>query len=186
MVDSDDKDKDPLTNLITGKVAVIFGPADIRDTAVLEYAVKIAAGSGLPNMLAVGIRPDIIVTDLDGDIELLSELNEKGAVIVVQAHGDNIDIMKVVVPKFIGPVLGTTQVEEVRGLMNFGGYTDGDRAVFLAMYHGAKEVILKGFDFDKPVEKAGANPEVKLKKLVYAKELIEYASDHFSVEVIQD
>ena len=184
MVGLNDVDNVALSNLISGKVGIIFGPADIQDTVDPEDAIRIAAGSGLPNMLAVGIGPDIIVTDLDGDPEALFELNRQGAVVIVHAHGDNIDRMMAVVPMLPGPVYGTTQVEETRGIHNYGGFTDGDRAVFLAMALGAKEVMLRGFDFNAPVEKARANPEVKRKKLDYARELIDFASAHYGIEVV--
>jgi uncharacterized Rossmann fold enzyme len=175
-----------LTDQISGRIVEVYGPAKLDEPQIHEETVKIAAGSGLQNMLESGLRPDIIVTDLDGDIEVLSDLNEQGVAVIIHAHGDNIERMRDVVPGFLGPIIGTTQVQKMGGLHNFGGFTDGDRAVFLAMALGAKEVILKGFDFDAPVEKAGADPEVKKKKLAYAKELIGLASDHFGVGVIQE
>ena len=42
---------------------------------------------------------------------------------------------------------------------NFGGFTDGDRAVFLAVQLGAKKLILAGMDFGKVVSKY-SRPEI--------------------------
>jgi uncharacterized Rossmann fold enzyme len=134
-------------------------------------------------MLESGIRPDIIVTDLDGNVETLMELNEQGIVLVIHAHGDNIEHIQNTVPKFSGPLFGT-QCEEVGNVRNLGGFTDGDRAVFLAMELVASTVVLRGFDFDSPVAKSGADTEIKMKKLAYAKELIEFASNHDGVLVV--
>ena len=50
--------------------------------------------------------------------------------------------------KELNPVIGTTQIEPISDVYNFGGFTDGDRAVFLAEHFGAKEIELVGFDFE--------------------------------------
>ncbi|MDD1659113.1 MAG: hypothetical protein LUP92_02550, partial [Methanomicrobiales archaeon] len=50
---------------------------------------------------------------------------------------------------------------------NFGGFSDGDRAVFLALGLDAGEVVIAGFDLDDP----SVNP-VKRKKLLWARTLL--------------
>ncbi len=57
-------------------------------------------------------------------------------------------------------------------LLNVGGFTDGDRAVFLAEHSGARRILLWGFDFgsvDEPDPGARAR---KLAKLAWAGRLI--------------
>ncbi|HWQ19331.1 MAG TPA: hypothetical protein VN455_06085, partial [Methanotrichaceae archaeon] len=68
--------------------------------------------------------------------------------------------------------LGTCQCRPPEGLFNFGGFTDGDRCVFLARHFGAGSIRLIGFDFSDP----GVTPR-KSKKLGWARRLIETAMD---------
>ncbi len=57
-------------------------------------------------------------------------------------------------------------------LYNFGGFTDGDRAVFLAHHFGSRSIQLLGFDFENVGEKPNCDEKTKLKKLGWAKRLI--------------
>jgi uncharacterized Rossmann fold enzyme len=177
-------DDGQLRNLFGGKTVIIFGPAlDTLAGCPLE-GVKIAAGASASILLKKFELPDVTVTDLDGDVSDQLKASQNGAITVIHAHGDNMDALREQVGKFKGPVLGTCQVEEVKPLRNFGGFTDGDRAVFLAGHFGAKKIILLGFDFEKPVVKKGKDPAVKKKKLAYAKELIDFAARHFDVDIV--
>lgn len=175
--------EEELASLLRGREAVVFGPAapHIPDRQNQAY---IAAGSGLSAMLDLEIVPDMVVTDLDGNVEALCKVNEQGAIAVVHAHGDNIDKIEQYVPSLKGPVCGTTQVRNLRNVHNFGGFTDGDRAVFLALHYDAKNIILSGFDFDNPVIKEGREIEIKRKKLEYAEKLIWFASEHFDAKIV--
>jgi len=100
---------------------------------------------------------------------------------VVHAHGDNIDKLKEYVPR-LEKVLGTCQTEPLDIVYNFGGFTDGDRAAFLAEELGAKEITLVGFDFgdvvgkwSKPHLKEHAPTwESKRKKFEFAQRLLEW------------
>ena len=66
--------------------------------------------------------------------------------------------------------IGTTQTNPFNKIQNFGGFTDGDRAVFLASYFGAKKVILFGMDFGKKIGRQSrtesSDRKIKLKKLL--------------------
>jgi len=130
------------------------------------------------------IWPEIIVTDLDGDVPAQVEAAKKGAIAVLHAHGDNMDAVIEWVPRFSPPVIGTTQAEPFPGIYNFGGFTDGDRAVFMAIHFGARRIILKGFDWDNPTGKPIIDMELKRKKLKYARQLIEWAQKTFETEII--
>ena len=57
--------------------------------------------------------------------------NELGSVIVVHAHGDNIDKLEKYV-KNLKNILGSTQTtEKFKFLINYGGFTDGDSYNFV-------------------------------------------------------
>ncbi len=173
-----------LDSVIRGREVLVCGngPSLPRDLeAVLERRkrlksddlgsdlVFIAADGATTRLLAAGVLPDIIVTDLDGFLPDILAANEDGSAAVVHAHGDNIPALKEYVPRLTG-VLGTTQAEPIEGIYNFGGFSDGDRCVFLARRFGAKKIKLIGFDYDDP-----AVPPVKKMKLRWAKRLVAMA-----------
>ncbi|MBW6471049.1 MAG: DUF115 domain-containing protein [Methanosarcinaceae archaeon] len=114
-----------------------------------------------------GVVSDVIVTDLDGDVKKEIVANKKGALAVVHAHGDNIDKIKKYVPRLRG-VIGSTQANPLENVYNFGGFTDGDRCVYLAKEFGAVSITLVGFDFDDVNVS-----DMKKKKLGWAKLLID-------------
>ncbi|HVX03012.1 MAG TPA: 6-hydroxymethylpterin diphosphokinase MptE-like protein [Nitrososphaera sp.] len=135
--------------------------------------VKIAADGAVQALLENKIKPDIVVTDLDGDSASLQKAAKSGAVMVVHAHGDNIDMLKKLVPKF-KKVLGTTQVMPVDNVYNFGGFTDGDRCVFLAEEFGAKKIVMIGMDFGgASMYKDVKDPELKKRKMQAGRRLLE-------------
>lgn len=106
-----------------------------------------AADGAAAAFLEMGLTPHIVVTDLDGPREVLLEAQRKGALMVVHGHGDNIPALNAYSELFSKPVLGTTQVYPARYVYNFGGFTDGDRCVFLCDEMRCGEVILIGMDF---------------------------------------
>ena len=126
-----------------------------------------AADAAAERFTRRGIRPDAVFTDLDGATEDFLTMNERGTVMVVHAHGDNMPLLRHWVPRFTGPLVGTTQSRPFSPVYNFGGFTDGDRAVFAAHALGARKVRIIGFDLDDPQ----ADP-VKRGKLFWARELL--------------
>jgi uncharacterized Rossmann fold enzyme len=169
-----------MESLIKGKAAIICGNAPCLENDIREKEfnndipsfprkyVVIAADGATSVLLRNAIIPDIVVTDLDGNIADIIYANRLGSIIVVHAHGDNIEVLKKVLPSLNENVICTTQSKPVSpSVHNFGGFTDGDRCVFLAKEFGAKRIELIGFDFeDKNVS------EKKRKKLKWAKRLI--------------
>lgn len=136
-----------------------------------DIQFKVAAGAALNHMVDKGIEPDLVVTDLDGDTELQLRMNRKGIPVVMHAHGDNMGLIKRWSERFDGTVISTCQCEPPKeGIYNFGGFTDGDRAVFLADHFDAKSVTLNGWDFEEPYEE---NDEIKLEKLRWAERLLD-------------
>ncbi|MCU0853209.1 MAG: DUF115 domain-containing protein [Thermoplasmata archaeon] len=133
----------------------------------------IAADSATTVLVEAGIHPEIVVTDLDGIIEDQSELSRKGTTLFLHAHGDNVDPLRRYFGDFPGPVVGTCQCPPPPGLVNFGGFTDGDRAACICAALGARKILLAGFDFDNPSEKVGKNRDVKLRKLEWARKILD-------------
>jgi hypothetical protein len=131
----------------------------------------IAADGAAAVLMNKGIVPHIIVTDLDGDVKAEIKASQAGAVMVVHGHGDNIPIMGSIVPKLCN-VVGSTQTVPLTNVHNFGGFTDGDRCVFLAQELGASAIVLVGFDFTDPHVNAS-----KRKKLEWARKLIDIVLD---------
>ena len=161
-------------------IVSIFGAADslVSDLEKRKpEGTLISAGSATSVVMSKGIVPDIVVTDLDGDIQSQIEASRKGAVTLMHAHGDNIDLIMQYSKEFTGKVILTTQSKPDLVLYNFGGFTDGDRAVCLARHLGARKILLYGFDFDNPSSKMGSDPSVKKKKLQWAKRIIGDSDD---------
>ncbi|MBN1538504.1 MAG: DUF115 domain-containing protein [Candidatus Thermoplasmatota archaeon] len=147
--------------------------------------VLISADGATSALLARSLVPQIIVTDLDGGVEDQVQCLSRGSLMVVHAHGDNINVLKKVVPRLFGSVHGTTQVDPAAGggLENYGGFTDGDRAAFLAQHFKARSITLLGFNFNEVAPKIGEGGlrsesldpeenEFKWKKLAWANILL--------------
>lgn len=186
----DERSASILSNLLSGKklssndelsmmierkeVIVVGGGKNLEKELDKDFSKKvvIAADGTTSALLAEGIVPDVIVTDLDGKIEDQISANKMGAIVAIHAHGDNIEQIKRWAPNFEGKVLGTIQCRPFDALYNFGGFTDGDRAVFLAHHFGARSIKLLGFDFENVGEKPNCDEKTKLRKLEWAKRLI--------------
>ena len=132
----------------------------------------VASGSSVGRLLDRGIRPDVVVTDLDGDIDSQIEASAKGAVTAIHAHGDNGDLIRMYAGSFKGRILLTTQSTPENTVYDFGGFTDGDRAVCMAVHFGAGRIHLRGFDYDDPMPKDGNDPSMKKRKLAWAERII--------------
>ena len=103
--------------------------------------VVIAADGATEMCLDVGIIPDFVVTDLDGNYQSLIRAHLEGSIMVIHAHGDNIDKISSQVPYFSNAI-GTTQNFPLNNVYNFGGFTDGDRSVSLAVEFLAERYYL--------------------------------------------
>ena len=159
-----------------GPVATVFGDAQCLESDMSAHPPEgtlIASGSSVRRLMAMGIRPDVVVTDLDGDIGPQLEASAGGSLTFVHAHGDNADLVRTYAGRFTGPVILTTQSRPENTVFNFGGFTDGDRAVCIAESFGVRKVCLEGFDFDSPSPKQGSDPAVKLRKLSWARRIID-------------
>jgi len=162
---------------VRGERVVVVGNAPSLKPSVvpaLGEALVVSADGASERLADAGVASDVIVTDLDGAPRHAAEASHEGAVVVVHAHGDNRGALERWLPEFdTRNVVGTTQADpdEFDALHNFGGFTDGDRAVFLADEFGADELELAGFDF-------GDATGEKLKKLRWARRLIREVEAH--------
>ena len=179
---SDEAARDLLAELAEpfdhGKLAVLedatvavcgAGPGlrDDLDTARDADAV-VAASTAADVCLEAGVEVDLLVTDLDKNPETARALTEAGVPVAAHAHGDNIDLVREHVPTFdLAWTLPTTQAAPVVPVENFGGFTDGDRAAFLADHAGAANLAFAGWAFDDPSVSSD-----KRRKLAWAERLL--------------
>ena len=169
--------------IIQGKTVFVIGSGPSLSFAIpklkkLKKSIKIAADSSLKPLIDNGIIPDIIVTDLDGNEDTIKKISKTKSIFVIHAHGDNIEKLQMV--KKMKNCIGTTQTNPFNKVQNFGGFTDGDRGVFLASYFNAKKIILFGMDFGNQIGKFSntkkSDREIKLKKLEIGRELLIWLS----------
>lgn len=154
----DDQDTGPLLKKLEASIAdrnVVIcgaGPSLVRHLQELENSESssefayVAADGAVSALLEMGKKCDVIVTDLDGRSEDLEEAVKQGAIPIVHAHSDNIDVVRRMVP-ILKPVLGSTQVKPTRNVFLWGGFTDGDRACYVVAAYNPKRVMLAGMDF---------------------------------------
>jgi 2-amino-4-hydroxy-6-hydroxymethyldihydropteridine diphosphokinase len=162
-----------LTGMFGNCATVVAGPPQSEGPlSRLLKGTTLSVGIGTGQLLADDVVPDFVVTDLDGDIATDLRANERGSVLVVHAHGDNIPAMRHSVPMIKGRVVLTTQSAPFDSISDFGGFTDGDRAVALAAHFGVHNLRLIGFDLRHPRPKAGSSVLTKAKKLRWAERLI--------------
>ncbi|MGB6463627.1 MAG: 6-hydroxymethylpterin diphosphokinase MptE-like protein [Nitrosotalea sp.] len=174
----------PLNKLdreIKNKVVFVIGAGPSLSSSIpyikkFKKATRIVADGATRALIENGIRPDIVVTDLDGNLEYLKKASKMNAVMVVHSHGDNIGVLPIA--SLFRNCIGTTEGKPFGKIKNFGGFTDGDRCVFLARYFGAKRIILFGMDFGAKIgtySKEGKyNRVIKLQKLRKARSLLEW------------
>lgn len=174
-----------IKKIIENKEVFIFGAGPSLEETIrkhkekIDKGIKIVADGATSALLKNSIRPDIIVTDLDGFIDDQLKANLEGSIVLIHAHGNNLKSLKEHLKNFKGKILGTTQTNPsyFKNLYNFGGFTDGDRAIFLADHFNAKKIFLAGFDFNGKIGKhsfpENKDLNIKLKKLKWCKKLIQ-------------
>jgi len=104
------------------------------------------------------IVPNILVTDLDGDWSSIRWAIKNNTTTLIHAHGDNHHLIDEFFLEYENlknqnNIWGTTQNYISSDLLNFGGFTDGDRAVFLTFHFQTPIIGLIGFDFGGEIGK---------------------------------
>jgi len=137
-----------------------FDPADVDAVVAASTAADVVADHG--------IEVDLMVTDLDKNVATARDLTHAGTPVAAHAHGDNIPTIREWLPEFApAATLVTTQAAPRGAVRNDGGFTDGDRAAFLADAFGAAELRFVGWEFDDP-----AVGPLKARKLRWAEHLL--------------
>lgn len=170
-----------LKKLIENETVFIIGagPSLLSCIPILkkyDKIIKIVADGATTALIENNLKANIVVTDLDGDVSVLKRVGKTNTIMVVHAHGDNIEKLHLV--KNFKNCIGTTQVKPSGNIHNFGGFTDGDRCVFLANHFKAKKIILFGMDFGTTIGSFSktrvANKDLKIRKLRRGKKLLEW------------
>ncbi|HEX9816855.1 MAG TPA: 6-hydroxymethylpterin diphosphokinase MptE-like protein [Candidatus Thermoplasmatota archaeon] len=157
---------------------IVLGAADDAAKRLVEAPAAsrlVVADGATTAALEAGRRPDLIVTDLDGNVDDEIKAVRQGAYVAIHGHGDNMPAVANWLPKFDPTrVFGTCQSEPVGSLQNVGGFTDGDRACHIAHELGASDLLLVGFAFEGPAGKYSGtyDPKTKQRKLAWSKHLI--------------
>jgi uncharacterized Rossmann fold enzyme len=159
LFDDDFTPLEQLSGMIADRNVIVFGAGpsltndlvSLRRTSLLDRFCLVSADGATSALMEKGeARPHVIATDLDGKVEDQIRASEEGSIVVIHAHGDNVPALTRYVPRLRNR-LGSTQVEPRKGVYNFGGFTDGDRAAFLSVELGANALVLAGMDFGASV-----------------------------------
>jgi len=176
-----------LRSRVNGRDVVVYGAGPS-----LENGIDMMLSSGLYNnflhaaadgavtaFIERGKYPEMVFSDLDGPAHDLIKASSSGSWIVAHAHGDNIPLVKNLIPMLKGRLLGSTQVIPIPPLvLNLGGFTDGDRAAYWADGLGASRIILVGMDFGEKIGRyskrglTGERLKRKIEKLKIGSELV--------------
>ncbi|MHA1847779.1 MAG: 6-hydroxymethylpterin diphosphokinase MptE-like protein [Promethearchaeota archaeon] len=136
------------------------GPSLEKNLEVLEerkidFRKKFVVGvDGATRLLvARDIMPDLVISDLDGlTSREIGKIRKNGArLIVIHAHGDNIEKIQALFKQvqIDDKFVFTTQELPTNLVFNWGGFTDGDRAIFAVLAIEAwKNVYLVSMDLD--------------------------------------
>ena len=133
----------------------------------LQNIVTIAVDGSCSLFQELQVVPTIVVTDLDGEWSAIRWAISHGAITLIHAHGDNESLIQRFFEngdsfKENKGIWGTTQNMIKTSLFNFGGFTDGDRAIFLSFHFKSPIVGLIGFDFGETIGKYSTlNPLIK-------------------------
>jgi uncharacterized Rossmann fold enzyme len=154
------------------RVAIAGAAPSLGDEldATRDADAVVAASDAATVLREHGLAVDCMVTDLDERSDIARTLTREGTPVAVHAHGDNEPALRERVPELaLEAVLPTTQAAPVGPISSTGGFTDGDRAAFLADHCGAAQLVFVGWDFDDP-----AVDPMKRRKLVWAERLLRW------------
>ncbi|MEM2865901.1 MAG: 6-hydroxymethylpterin diphosphokinase MptE-like protein [Candidatus Hadarchaeales archaeon] len=182
-----------LRGKLRGRECLVLGagPSLEEDLRRLERAgrlgMTILSADGATSAAMRFRSPDVVVTDLDGKVEDQEEVWRRGSWLVIHVHGDNYArVREFLRGKEPVRLLGTTQLRPTGNLLNFGGFTDGDRAAFLAWELGARRIYLAGMDLGEEVgEYSGKKGgERKREKLRICGELLSWLAGELGAPLV--
>ena len=161
--------KADISNHVKDRDLVIVGGGINSFTDIPESDLLVADGA-LRACLERGTIPEFIVTDLDGYISDLIWASKHGSKVIMHSHGDNLAALYRY-SSYIRPICVTSTYPST-GTSCWGGFTDGDRALMMALSLGCKSVQLIGFDFSRIGDYSGKYSPRKLEKLAWAKKIV--------------
>lgn len=147
----------------------------LENTAIIACDGSVGAVSNLDSLTC-------IISDLDGGehIDLAASKNQK---FIIHAHGDNQNRWQKIIKQWSDYktppelILSHQTNENIKGMYNFGGFTDGDRAVCFALWAGVEisKISLIGFSTQKVGIWSGVtNQETKMHKLSWMHKILKY------------
>jgi uncharacterized Rossmann fold enzyme len=165
----------------------------IRGLKFFEKFINLAADGAAVLLKEKNIKVDALITDLDG---ITKEEFHYADFVIVHAHGDNIENLKNFkhdIIKFKN-IIGTTQVDPDVNLINPGGFTDGDRILYIlrTLLNPEQKLYLFGMDFGEIVgkysklnlNKDGNASQEKILKLNYAIKLMNWLKERIKNEIL--
>ena len=169
---------------------IVIGAA-IEQNELVSYSRPgdiFVAADGAVGALSEYSQLACIVSDLDGG-DFLDAAAKQGQTVVVHAHGDNKQQWRETLSSWeqCAPtpslILSHQVNRAIPGMHNFGGFTDGDRALCFVLSLGvqAKNVELVGFSINRVGRWSGVTvAETKLKKLEWMERIVsELGFGHF-------
>jgi hypothetical protein len=171
VVDGPWYDLDRLARQVGGDSVAVVGAApslagEVDRAATADHVF--AASTAVDVCRDHGVAVDLMVTDLDKNPDTAATLTHRGTPVAAHAHGDNVPALREWLPRFRSALtIPTTQAAPRPPVVNPGGFTDGDRAAFLADELGAASLVFVGWEFDDPTVDAA-----KAKKLRWAARLL--------------
>lgn len=177
--------------LSSAERVIVLGAAATEEEALraAQQEGVIVAADGSVGALKMRNRLACVVSDFDGGVHLRSAA-EEGVPIVAHGHGDNVQRSTLALSEwsqFDTPpslILTHQTPTPCHGAHNFGGFTDGDRAVCFALAMGVnpQNIDLVGFSLNT-VGKWSATtvPEQKLKKLTWMYRILKIVGLHDAV-----
>ena len=178
-----DKTLDDICQILTSSKRVLIVGAAAQKEALEKISLEdacIIAADGSVGALEDYQKLVCTVSDLDGGAHIDSAAS-KGQRFIIHAHGDNHNRWENILAKWSDLpeppelVLSHQTNETFSGMKNFGGFTDGDRALCFAIWAGVKiqNIELIGFSTDKIGEWSGVtNKQKKLKKLLWMEKIV--------------
>ncbi len=153
----------------------IMGP--VPDGRCPENYVTIAVEGAFVSRPSEASRSDVVVGDMDSlpAANLMNTCGVDNRICLLHIHSDNYPLVK----RHLGPlsssnVVFTSQTSCFFPVWGIGGYTDGDRALLLAMMEGARRIMVIGFDFRRPYteHKLYGSIDTKMRKLRIAEVIL--------------
>lgn len=179
-----------LLDSVKGRSVCIVGPL-AEPIDVKRCDIVLAPDGGLVPLIMAKVRPLVITTDADSSSKIMSMAFQLSRYIALHVHGDNMTQVALAINSIDrDKLIPTSQVLTPLCILPVGAFTDGDRAVALALELGAESVRVIGFDFDRVSclhkDLCDQRPQPKLTKLRVAKAVIDLLASELGYAVSHD